>query len=213
MGNVVDLKGRPIDFADNTEFVTDFARFSEGLVSEKVLRRKYKFDDATWEKLGSDDALVAAIEDEKIRRMRSGASRRERAQLHVMAAPDVAARIMLDDGANARHRLDACKVLDDFSANGPTAVATQDRFIITINLGSDADGKQIVETYNKSITIDADDTPPVHTPPLYTAPAAQDTPIAATPKRPRGRPRKNAAPIDSNGIAPTAPDRIDFFAE
>jgi hypothetical protein len=137
MGDVVDLKGQPVDLQNNAEFVTDFARFGEGLLSEAALRRKYRFDAATWETLGQNDALVEAIEDEKIRRMRSGATKREKAQQLVLAAPDVAAKIMLDDGANARHRLDACKVLDDFSATGATAAPAGDRFQITINLGAD----------------------------------------------------------------------------
>jgi hypothetical protein len=64
---------------------------------------------------------------------------------------------MNDDNANARYRLDACKVLDDFSATGPTAAAAQDRFQITINLGADVDGRPVIEKYDKSIAIDAND--------------------------------------------------------
>src|SRR5262249_60445424 len=74
---------------DNFEFVTDCARFSENLISEAAVRKKYHFDEDTWSRLGEDDALVRAIEDEKTRRIRSGAAKREKAQHHVVRAPDV----------------------------------------------------------------------------------------------------------------------------
>jgi len=155
MGDVVDL--HPAPFKDDHEFVVDLARFAEGITTEEAIRKKYRLAEDVWTKLGDDDELVRAITDEKTRRIRNGATKREKAQKLVLAAPDVAAKIMLDDGANARHRLDACKVLDDFSATGPAAAAAQDRFTITINLGSDMDGKPVIETYDKSIAIDAND--------------------------------------------------------
>ena len=54
-------------------------------------------------------------------------------------------------------RIDACKVLDDFSATGPAAAPASDRCQITMNLGSDLDGKPVIEKYDKSIAIDAND--------------------------------------------------------
>jgi len=47
--------------------------------------------------------------------------------------------------------------LDDFAANGPAAAPTGDRFQITINLGTDLDGKPVIESYDKSISINAND--------------------------------------------------------
>ena len=44
------------------------------MLTEAQVKRKYRrFDDDVWEKLGSDDALVDAIEAERTRRVRSGA--------------------------------------------------------------------------------------------------------------------------------------------
>src|SRR5262245_59556244 len=120
------------------EFLTDFSRFSEGILDEKFLRRKYRFDDKTWETLGNDPALLEAIENTRLMRMRNGASKREKSQLLVMKAPEVADQIMMDPTANARHRLDACKVLNDFADPEPThAPAADERFTIVINLGAD----------------------------------------------------------------------------
>jgi hypothetical protein len=141
----------PSALLEDRDFIVDFCRFSEGILDEKFLRRKYRFDESVWESLGSDEVLIRAIEDEKIRRIRDGSSKREKAQQHVVKAPDVLSGIMLDDKASPKHRIDASKVLDGFAANGAQGAPAADRFIIQINLGGD------VEYFNKSGTVTADD--------------------------------------------------------
>jgi len=88
MGNVINF---PISLDSDIcrELIVDCARYSEGLLTEKEVKKKHRFDDATWERLGQDDALVEAIEAEKLRRVRSGLAKRELAQKHVVKAPDV----------------------------------------------------------------------------------------------------------------------------
>jgi len=159
MAKIVEL--HPAPFKDDHEFVVDLARFAEGITTEEAIRKKYRLADDVWTKLGGDDELVRAITDEKTRRIRSGATKRERAQMLVVAAPDVLSGILLDANASPRHRIDSAKALDDFAANGPDAAPASDRFQITINLGADLDGKPVIERYDKSIAINADDTPPV----------------------------------------------------
>src|SRR5262249_13067962 len=117
--------------------VVDCARFAEGLLSEKDVRKKWRFDESTWESLGKDDALIERIEAEKLRRIRDGSLKRERAQNHIVAAPDILNTIMSDPKANAKHRIDSAKVLDTLAANGSTASEAGDRVIVTINLGAD----------------------------------------------------------------------------
>jgi hypothetical protein len=141
----------PAALLDDRDFIVDFARFSEGILDEKFLRRKYRFEESVWESLGSDDALIKLIEDEKLRRIRDGSSKRERAQHAVVEAPRVLGGIMLDDKASPKHRIDSAKVLDQFAANGPQGVPAADRFVIQINLGTD------VEYFNKSRAVTADD--------------------------------------------------------
>jgi hypothetical protein len=159
MGNVINF---PISLDSDIcrELIVDCARYSEGLLTEKEVKKKHRFDDATWERLGQDDALVEAIEAEKLRRVRSGLAKRELAQKHVVKAPDVLNTIMLDPAASPKHRIDSAKVLDQFAANGPENAPAGDRFIITINLGTDVSGAEVVEHYNKSIAINADDVDP-----------------------------------------------------
>ena len=171
MGDVDDTTSKPVQLKDDLEFVLDLARFAEGgIVTEEAIRKKYRLlDNDAWEKLGEDDELVRAIEAEKTRKIRSGASKREKAQLLVVKAPDVVSSIMLDPAANPRHRLDASVALDKFAANPAdnNPATTADRFIITINLSGDS-GNDHIEHYEKSIAIDVNDdnsdgTAPGHT--------------------------------------------------
>ena len=154
MGEVVDLHSQLAHLEDNQEFIADRCRFAENILSEAAVRKKYRLADDVWEKLGENDALVEAIEAEKVRRIRDGSSKREKAQLLVICAPDVVAKIMLDDNANARHRIDSAKVLNDFAANGPQGAPASDRFVITINLGSDT------LRFDKSIEVNPNDIDP-----------------------------------------------------
>jgi hypothetical protein len=142
----------PTALIENHDFVVDMARYAESILDEKFLRKKYRFDDATWESLGSNDELVSKIENEKLRRIRDGSSKRELAQKHIVRGPAVLSTIMDDAGASPRHRVDAIKTLDAIATPpAQAAPADRDRFIIEINLGTDADGKEIVQRFNKSI--------------------------------------------------------------
>src|SRR5262245_39189970 len=124
----------PTSLLENHEFITDCARYAEGLMSEAEVKKRHHFDDATWELLGENDMLVEAIEVEKTRRIRNGSTKRERAQKLVAQAPGVLGDIMLDASASPKHRIDSAKVLDTFAANGPGAAPASERFVITINI-------------------------------------------------------------------------------
>jgi hypothetical protein len=127
------------DLKDNHEFVSDCCRYSEGVLSEAAVRKKWHFDAATWELLGSDDELIRAIEETRTNRIRSGAAKRERAQQHIVRGVDV---LSDDPQANARSRVDSIKALDALADPGPQhAAAEQDRIIIRIDLGADTRAK------------------------------------------------------------------------
>ena len=154
MGDVVDRRGQSLSLEDNHDFVSDCARYGEGLLSEEAVRRKYCFDDGAWEKLGDNEALIEAIEAEKVRRVRDGSAARERAQQLFATAPSVLGDILHDDGASPRHRIESARELRQIAANGPEAAPAADRFVITINLGAE------VLHFDKSIAIDANDVDP-----------------------------------------------------
>ena len=154
MGEVVDLHGQPAQLEDDLEFISDLARYAEGLFSEQDVKKKHHLSADTWERLGSNEVLIEKIEAEKVRRIRNGSAKRERAQQLVVQAPDVLGDIMLDASASPKHRIDSAKALDAFAANGPEAAPASDRFQITINLGSD------VLHFDKSIAPDPNDIDP-----------------------------------------------------
>jgi hypothetical protein len=124
-----------VELRKDQGFVEDFARFAEGILSEKQVRAKYHlFDESTWVAL-DDDAFVEAVELEKTRRIRSGAAKRELAQLRVVAAPNVLSGVLLDPKTNPRHKIDAARALDDLAGFAPDRPAEQEMVQITINLG------------------------------------------------------------------------------
>jgi hypothetical protein len=159
MGEIVNF---PTSLLDDHELIADLCRFAEGVFSEQEVRKRHRLADSVWKDLGANDELVRKIEAEKVRRIRDGSAKRELAQKHIVRGPTVLGNIMDDTSASPRHRVDAIKTLDSLAANGPEKAPTADRFIITINLTSD--GSDHVEHYDKSITIDANDTAPEQIP-------------------------------------------------
>ena len=55
---------------DNQELITDLARYAEGLLPKEAVKKKWReiINEDTWKHLSKDDALVDAIEAEKIQR-------------------------------------------------------------------------------------------------------------------------------------------------
>jgi len=89
------------------------------------------------------------------RRVRNGATARERAQQLFTEAPNVLGTIMKNDDASPRHRIEAAREIRQVAANGPEAASAADRFIITINLGEDAKLRSAKPDPNDVIVIDA----------------------------------------------------------
>jgi hypothetical protein len=144
---------------ENIELVDDLTRYAEGIYSESAVRKKWRLSEEAWELLGNDDELVRAIEEAKIRRVRSGALKRELAQGHVVRGVGVLAEIMDNPKESARHRVDSIKTLDSLAANGPKDTPEQEKIIIRIDLGADlrAAGKE--PNPGDVITIEAEPRP------------------------------------------------------
>jgi hypothetical protein len=147
----------PLPLINDHGFISDLARFAEGIVSQQEVKKKYRLEESEWDALGENDALVRAVTEEKVRRIRNGTSAREKAQLKFIAAPDVLGNILSDDSASPRHRIEASRELRAVAAVGPEATPTAERFVITINLGSDVDGKETKLVIDKPITPGVDD--------------------------------------------------------
>jgi hypothetical protein len=147
MGN--DMVNLPAELINNREFLEDCARFSEQILTQAQIVKKYRLDAETLDRLGSDDALVEAIERVKVHRLRSGQCMRERAQVLVATAPQRLGEI-LNSGGSPRHVIESAKILQQFAA-GPeaTAAAPVERFVIQINMGNGE-----VVTYDSPKTIE-----------------------------------------------------------
>jgi hypothetical protein len=136
------LTTSPIDvttsnLVENHDFISDLARYAEGLITEEAVKKKWHFDTATWEALGADDVLVERIEATKTARIRSGSGARERAQVLFATAPTTLGAILNSDSMPARNRIEASKELRQIAVGGPETIPTSEKFSITINLSAD----------------------------------------------------------------------------
>jgi hypothetical protein len=122
---------------ENHELIQDLARYVEGIVTERNVRKKHRLAESDWERLGSDEVFIEAIKRERERRVRNGATARERAQKLFTEAPEVLGNILNDDEMSARHRIEAAREIRAVAATGPEAQSPTEMFQITINLGDD----------------------------------------------------------------------------
>src|SRR6476469_3221375 len=154
MADIVDLRGRSIPIED-AELIENLARFADGTLSEAAVKARHHLSAEDWMALGESDRLVELVEAAKLRRIRTGATKREKAQIEIIDGPPILGKIMRDPNANARHVIDSVKALDALASTGAEAAAAGTRFEITINLGADH-----IEHYSKSIAVDANDVDP-----------------------------------------------------
>jgi len=169
MSNII-LGGVPVELASDIgrQFVVDCTRAGEGLISDRELAEIYEISPADWQSIAKDAALGRAIRAERDRRVRTGTAAREAASKHFVKAPSVLDRIMSDDQANARHRIEAIRELRQTAIpESPNSPSQSDRFIIHIDLTA---GGGEVEHFNKAIKIDVDDSPPGEQPKLSRQP-------------------------------------------
>ena len=74
----VDLKPAPIE---DDELVENLARFADGTLSEAQVKARHHLTNKDWLAMGESDRLVELVEAAKLRRIRTGATKRERAQI------------------------------------------------------------------------------------------------------------------------------------
>ena len=157
MGEIVNLHGQHAHL-ENDELIADLARFADGTLSEAAVKARHRLSAAEWAAMGEDDGFVRAVEAEKLRRIRGGQTKRERAQNEIIDGPPILGKIMRDPASNARHVIDSVKALDSLATGGGEAAAAGTRFEIRIDLS--AGGEPQVLHFNKSIEINVDDIDP-----------------------------------------------------
>jgi hypothetical protein len=137
VSNIVDLHSRSIPI-DDDELIENLARFADGTLTEFQVKSRHHLSNEDWLAFGSSDRLVELVEARKLLRIRTGLTKKERAQNEIIDAPPILGRIMRSPESNAKHVIDSVKTLDALATGGGAAGSTPDvsRFIITINLGN-----------------------------------------------------------------------------
>src|SRR5262245_28929612 len=118
-------------------FISDCSRNRERLLSDQRLCEKYGITYEAWTEIAKSQPFRLAVDTEHERRIRNGDAARESAAKLFAEAPEVLGKILNDDQANARHRIEAAKELRAAAGTGSEATPAADRYVITINLGAD----------------------------------------------------------------------------
>lgn len=148
----VILRGISIPLASDVggAFIADCSRNRERLVSDKQICEKYGLSLNAWAEIAQNKAVRLAVNAEHERRIRSGVAAQESAAKLFSEAPEVLGRILHNEFASPRHRIEAARELRATANTGAERTGNtsdSDRFIITIDLGGDEKLK-----FNKRIT-------------------------------------------------------------
>jgi hypothetical protein len=168
MSDTIILNGIVVELGSDAAraFVADATRAAESVIDDSTLMEKYDLTPEDLQKLANTKAVGRAIRNEREHRLRSGIATRELAAKSYFKAPTVLDSILMNEQASARHRIESARELRVISTpeNQANPAAQSERFIISIVLNSD------VETYNKSIKVDANDVAPDEQPKLIAQP-------------------------------------------
>jgi hypothetical protein len=110
---------------ENFELIEDLARYGEGLFTREQVKKKWRklVSNEMWDTLGSNDELVDRIENEKVRRVRDGSAKREKAQKLIVKGPEILDGIATNPKASDKHKIDAVRALDRLAGNSPDAAS------------------------------------------------------------------------------------------
>jgi len=119
------------------EFIGDCCRHTEALLSDNDIKEKWALSDKDWVALASNPPLLAAVRNERFRRIQTGEAVREAAQQHLAKAPSVLGSILANEEISPRHRIEAARELRQTVGDEPENAAPNEKFIIRINFGTD----------------------------------------------------------------------------
>ena len=194
---------------ENLELILDLCRFAEGLVPEAAVRKRWRLEEKDWIAL-NDDEVVRAVDEERVRRIRSGQTKRELAQLHLVKGPAVLDKILSNEKNSPRHRIDAVKALNDLADFTPQRPGVeQDRVVIHIDLSADTkDPRDVLHIEAAARPVDAEgrvvDAAPQERVPMIAASEQfeqEEIPQKRGPGRPKGS-RNKPKVIDEHESRP-----------
>jgi hypothetical protein len=128
----------PLDSETGREFITDCARFTEGLLSEGEVLSKWGLGGADWETLSKNSALLDAVQRERANRVSNGRAATDAARKYFSEAPHILARILRDDASQPRHRIEAARELRATATlEDKLHGQSGENFTVVINLGNE----------------------------------------------------------------------------
>jgi hypothetical protein len=157
------LRGVPVDLdsAVGYAFVCDAVRSAEGLIDDAQLMETHELTAEDLRTLAANKTFARAVQAERNRRVRTGLAARESASGYFIKAPKVLDSIMMDEQANARHRIEAVRELRQTAIGSGDAERPMDteRFVIRIDLTAGG-GEVHHYDFDKPTKIETNDTPP-----------------------------------------------------
>lgn len=135
-------------------FLSDCARNTEGLKSDRELQEDWGISEQDWPRLAENTALLNAIKAERERRIQRGQAAREAAQRHFAKAPSILNEILQNETISPRHRIEAAKELRHVAAGARENTAAGEKFSIVIDLGGDC---RLVREFEQPARLPGDD--------------------------------------------------------
>jgi hypothetical protein len=161
VSDTITLNGIEVELTSDLgrAFIVDATRAAESVISDSDLLEKYDLSIEELQAIANTKAVGRAIRNEREYRLRSGISTRELAAKSYFKAPTVLDKIMSDEQANARHRIEACREIRQVAVgtgddNRPSET---EKFIIRIDLTA---GGGEVEQFDVTRKINAGDVAP-----------------------------------------------------
>jgi hypothetical protein len=127
----------PLTSTIGCAFIADCSRNWEKLITNAEIQDKYGLSPEAWQQLGTSKPLKLAVQAEHERRIRNGVAAQESAAKLFAEAPAVLGKILNNECASPRHRIEAAKELRATARNtAETGENVGEKFTITINLGA-----------------------------------------------------------------------------
>lgn len=138
---VIVLRGVSIPLASDVggAFISDCARNREKLFSDQRICEKYGLEPDALVEIGRNPAVRLAVASECERRIHNGDAAKESAAKLFSEAPTVLGKILNNEQASPRHRIEAAKELRATANTGAEKSGdSTERVVITINLSGDS---------------------------------------------------------------------------
>jgi hypothetical protein len=149
MGKIVDLKPALIE---DDELIENLARFADGTLSEAAVKARHHLSSEEWAAMGESDRLVELVEAAKLRRIRTGTTKREGANRDRRRTANSAKSC----APAATHGTSLMQSKHSIRWPAPAPAAAAEHALNNHKFRADT-GVDHIEHFSKSIAVDAND--------------------------------------------------------